>query len=75
VTKSSVRSRQRLVARSERPAPPSGYLNTIETALDTAAPLSEDVEPAVLLLSRRKRALGKNQHSGLPRLCRGLADG
>ena len=34
------------------------YLNTIETALETAAPLSEDVEPAVLLLSRRKRALG-----------------
>jgi hypothetical protein len=35
------------------------YLNTIETALETAAPLSEDVEPALLLLSRRKRALGK----------------
>ncbi len=35
------------------------YLNTIETALETATPLSEDVEPALLLLSRRKRALGK----------------
>jgi hypothetical protein len=35
------------------------YLNTIETALETAAPLPEDVEPALLLLSRRKRALGK----------------
>ena len=35
------------------------YLNTIETALETAAPLSEDVEPALILLSRRKRALGK----------------
>jgi hypothetical protein len=35
------------------------YLNTIETALETASPLSEDVEPAVLLLSRRKRARGK----------------
>jgi hypothetical protein len=34
------------------------YLNTIETALETAAPLSEDVVPALLLLSRRKRALG-----------------
>jgi predicted NBD/HSP70 family sugar kinase len=32
------------------------YLNTIETALETAAPLSEDVEPAVVLLSRKKRA-------------------
>jgi hypothetical protein len=35
------------------------YLNTIETALETAAPLSEDVVPALLLLSRRKRALSK----------------
>ena len=35
------------------------YLNTIETALETAAPLPEDVEPALLLLSRRKRALGQ----------------
>jgi hypothetical protein len=34
------------------------YLNTIEAALETAALLSEDVEPALLLLSRRKRALG-----------------
>jgi hypothetical protein len=42
------------------------YLNTIETALETAAPLSEDVEPALLLLSRRKRALGKKPPIGLP---------
>ena len=35
------------------------YLSTIENALETAAPLPDDVVPAVLLLSRRKRALGK----------------
>jgi hypothetical protein len=35
------------------------YLNTIENALETAAPLPDDVVPALLLLSRRKRALSK----------------
>ena len=35
------------------------YLNTIENALETAAPLSEDVVPALLLLSRTKRPLSK----------------
>jgi hypothetical protein len=35
------------------------YLSTIETALETAAPLPDDVEPALILLSRRKRALEK----------------
>jgi hypothetical protein len=35
------------------------YLNTIENALETVAPLSDDVVPALILLSRRKRALSK----------------
>jgi hypothetical protein len=35
------------------------YLDQIENALETAAPLSEDVVPALLLLSRRKRALNE----------------
>lgn len=35
------------------------YLDQIENALETAAPLSEDVVPALLLLSRRKRALSR----------------
>jgi hypothetical protein len=35
------------------------YLDQIENALETADPLSEDVVPALLLLSRRKRALSK----------------
>jgi len=33
------------------------YLEQIEAALETAAPLPEDVVPALLLLSRRNRAL------------------
>lgn len=32
------------------------YLDTIETALEAAAPLSPDVLPALLFLTRRKRA-------------------
>jgi hypothetical protein len=35
------------------------YLDQIENALETASSLSEDVVPALLLLSRRKRALSK----------------
>ena len=35
------------------------YLSTVETALETAAPLPDEIEPALILLSRRKRALGK----------------
>ena len=35
------------------------YLDQIEKALETAAPLPDDVVPALLLLSRRKRALSK----------------
>jgi hypothetical protein len=42
------------------------YLNTIETALETAAPLPEDVEPAVLLLYRRNARSGSNPPAGLP---------
>lgn len=36
-----------------------GYLDQIENALETAAPLPDDVVPALILLSRRKRALGR----------------
>ena len=35
------------------------YLDQNENALEAAARLSEDVVPALLLLSRRKRALSK----------------
>ena len=48
------------------------YLNTFETALETAAPQPEDVEPAVLLLTRRKRALGKSP-AHWPAMTRGIS--
>jgi len=35
------------------------YLDQIENAFEADVPLAEDVVPALLLLSRRKRALSK----------------
>jgi hypothetical protein len=40
------------------------YLNAIETALETAASLPEDVVPALLLLTRRNRALKERGGAG-----------
>jgi hypothetical protein len=39
------------------------YLDAIEVAIETAAPLPEDVVPALLLLSRRNRALKERDAS------------
>jgi hypothetical protein len=45
------------------------YLNTIETAFEAAAPLAEDVEPAALLISRRRRTspVARRDHAGASR--------